>query len=185
MRSSVSGCFCSVLHHRNRRRFVNSSRRALLALAFSTRTKGDEEAAQEKGETKSSPYPKNFDFTALAASVSEIRERAVPSKISHAVQPDAHTLVLCARTVDDEVLMLHCSSHPTFARACLSNAKPPKVPKRERLSFGERATSLLRDKILTKAWIPVKYERLCMFSFAESARTRVLDGGLAGFLMSG
>ena len=106
-----------------------------------------------------------FDYTALVASVCESAAIAVPTKVEVAVQADAYTLVLGLRGLAGKTA-IHVSWHPDAARVALG-PPPPRVHKIENLSFGEQATSVLRDLILTEATVPTKWERVAVFSFAD------------------
>ena len=106
-----------------------------------------------------------FDYTALVASVCEINQIAVPTKVETAVQADAYTLVLGLRGLDGKTAV-HVSWHPDAARVALGSP-PPRVHKTENLSFGEQTNAVLRDLILTEASVPTAWERVAVFSFAE------------------
>ena len=106
-----------------------------------------------------------FDYTALVASVSEIRAHALPTKVEVAVQPDAFTLVLGLRGLDGK-RALHVSWHSDAARACLGPS-PPRVHKSENLSFGEQCQANLRGLILVAAAVPTPWERVAILDFAE------------------
>ena len=169
----MAAASCNILsrvyNNKYNNKYINTSRRLLLLHAVAhadsdsttTRTKPKlETITNESG---------NFDFTALVASVTEIAQK-IPTKVLQCMQPDPHTLILSMRTIDDELLKLHCSSHPNFARVCFSptkNSYANTPSKKERLSFGERANDILREKILIKVRIPVKFERVAVFSFGE------------------
>ena len=105
-----------------------------------------------------------FDYTALVASVAEIRALAVPTKVEVAVQADAYTLVLGLRGLEGKTA-LHVSWHPDAARVSLG-PPPPRVHKSENLSFGEQAQAVLRNLILVEASIPEPWERVAVFGFA-------------------
>ena len=105
-----------------------------------------------------------FDYTALVASVAEIRALAVPTKVEVAVQADAYTLVLGLRGLEGKTA-LHVSWHPDAARVGLG-PPPPRVHKSENLSFGEQAQAVLRNLILVEASIPEPWERVAVFGFA-------------------
>lgn len=106
-----------------------------------------------------------FDYTALVASVCEIHELAVPTKVEVAVQADAYTLVLGLRGLESKCA-LHVSWHPNAARVCLG-PPPPRVHKTDNLSFGEQCHANLRGLILVRAALPEPWERLAVFDFAE------------------
>ena len=106
-----------------------------------------------------------FDYTALIASVCEIHELAVPTKVEVAVQADAYTLVLGLRGLEGK-RALHVSWHPNAARVCLG-PPPPRVHKTDNLSFGEQCHANLRGLILVRAALPEPWERLAVFDFAE------------------
>ena len=84
-----------------------------------------------------------FDYTALVASVCEVRALGVPTKVELAAQADAYTLVLGLRGIDGNVA-LHVSWHPDAARVCLG-PPPPRIHKTEQLSFGEQGHALLQN----------------------------------------
>ena len=105
-----------------------------------------------------------FDYTALVASVAEIRALAVPTKVEVAVQADAYTLVLGLRGLEGKTA-LHVSWHPDAARVSLG-PPPPRVHKTENLSFGEQAQAVLRNLILVEASVPEPWERVAVFGFA-------------------
>ena len=106
-----------------------------------------------------------FDYTALVASVCEVRALGVPTKVELAAQADAYTLVLGLRGIDGNVA-LHVSWHPDAARVCLG-PPPPRIHKTEQLSFGEQCHALLRNLVLTRAALPEPWERVATFSFAD------------------
>ena len=106
-----------------------------------------------------------FDYTALVASVCEVRALGVPTKVELAAQADAYTLVLGLRGFDGNVA-LHVSWHPDAARVCLG-PPPPRIHKTEQLSFGEQCHALLRNLVLTRAALPEPWERVATFSFAD------------------
>ena len=106
-----------------------------------------------------------FDYTALVASVCEVRALGVPTKVELAAQADAYTLVLGLRGLDGNVA-LHVSWHPDAARVCLG-PPPPRIHKTEQLSFGEQCHALLRTLVLTRAALPEPWERVATFSFAH------------------
>ena len=106
-----------------------------------------------------------FDYTALIASVCEIHELAVPTKVEVAVQADAYTLVLGLRGLEGK-RALHVSWHPNAARVCLG-PPTPRVHKTDNLSFGEQCHANLRGLILVRAALPEPWERLAVFDFAE------------------
>ena len=106
-----------------------------------------------------------FDYTALVASVCEVRALGVPTKVELAAQADAYTLVLGLRGLDGNVA-LHVSWHPDAARVCLG-PPPPRIHKTEQLSFGEQCHALLRTLVLTRAALPEPWERVATFSFAD------------------
>ena len=105
-----------------------------------------------------------FDYTALVASVAEIRALAVPTKVEVAVQADAYSLVLGLRGLEGKTA-LHVSWHPDAARVSLG-PPPPRVHKTENLSFGEQAQAVLRNLILVEASVPEPWERVAVFGFA-------------------
>ena len=143
--------------------------RALSIRAIATTT----EAAEPSNTPTTSPGPapaKNgrlpaFDYTALVASVCEVRALATPTKVEIAAQADAYTLVLGLRGIDGNVA-LHVSWHPDAARVCLG-PPAPRIHKTEQLSFGEQCNALLRNLVLTRASMPEPWERIASFSFAD------------------
>lgn len=120
--------------------------------------------------------PPNFDFTALVASIASIRSR-LPLKVTNCMQLDPHTLTMHFINEEREKLVVQCSSHPDFARVALvprgeatsRTTQTMQTKKRDRLSFGVLANEILRDKVLVEAFVPVKFERVCVFRFAERA----------------
>ena len=106
-----------------------------------------------------------FDYTALVASVCEIHDLAVPTKVELAVQADAYTLVLGLRGLEGKKA-LHVSWHPNAARVSLG-PPPPRVHKTEQLSFGEQCHANLRGLILVSVSLPEPWERVATLSFAE------------------
>ena len=120
--------------------------------------------------------PPNFDFTALVASIASIRSR-LPLKVTNCAQLDPHTLTMHFINEEREKLVVQCSSHPDFARVALvprgeatsRTMQTMQTKKRDRLSFGVLANDILRDKVLIEAFVPVKFERVCVFRFAERA----------------
>ena len=143
--------------------------RALSIRAIATTT----DAAEPSNTPTTSPGPapaKNgrlpaFDYTALVASVCEVRALATPTKVEIAAQADAYTLVLGLRGIDGNVA-LHVSWHPDAARVCLG-PPAPRIHKTEQLSFGEQCNALLRNLVLTRASMPEPWERIASFSFAD------------------
>ena len=73
-----------------------------------------------------------FDYTALVASVAEIRALAVPTKVEVAVQADAYTLVLGLRGLEGKTA-LHVSWHPDAARVGLGPPPAARAQVREPL----------------------------------------------------
>ena len=143
--------------------------RALSIRAIATTTDAAE-PSNTPGPTSPGPNPAPrgrlpaFDYTALVASVAEIRALAVPTKVEVAVQADAYTLVLGLRGLEGKTA-LHVSWHPDAARVGLG-PPPPRVHKSENLSFGEQAQAVLRNLILVEASIPEPWERVAVFGFA-------------------
>ena len=126
----------------------------------------------EKKSTNATTLPPNFDFTALVASVANVSSK-LPLKATHCAQPDPHTLRVNLISLENERVVLQCSSHPDFARvfaASSSSTKDGKTKKQDRLSFGVLANELLRDKILIDARVPIKFERVAVFRFAERVK---------------
>ena len=130
-------------------------------------------------QTTGKPFkhrPPNFDFTALVASIASIRAR-LPLKVTNCTQLDPHTLTMHFINTEREKLVVQCSSHPDFARVALlgrgdgtrRTMQTIQTKKRDRLSFGVLANEILKDKVLIDAFVPVKFERVCVFRFAERA----------------
>ena len=149
--------------------------RALSIRAIATTTDAAE-PSNTPGPTSPGPNPAPrgrlpaFDYTALVASVCEVRALATPTKVEIAAQADAYTLVLGLRGIDGNVA-LHVSWHPDAARVCLG-PPAPRIHKTEQLSFGEQCNALLRNLVLTRASMPEPWERIASFSFADRTRRR-------------
>ena len=144
--------------------------RALSIRAIATTTDAAE-PSNTPGPTSPGPNPAPrgrlpaFDYTALVASVCEVRALATPTKVEIAAQADAYTLVLGLRGIEGNVA-LHVSWHPDAARVCLG-PPAPRIHKTEQLSFGEQCNALLRNLVLTRASMPEPWERIASFSFAD------------------
>ena len=132
--------------------------------AIATRVSADADAPAAPPAPPARKKLPAFDYTALVASVAEIRALAVPTKVEVAVQADAYTLVLGLRGLEGKTA-LHVSWHPDAARVSLG-PPPPRVHKSENLSFGEQAQAVLRNLILVEASIPEPWERVAVFGFA-------------------
>lgn len=109
--------------------------------------------------------PPSFDYTALVASVGEIKSLGTPAKVDVVVQPDEHTLIFGMRTMDGKCA-LRVSWHPQVANVALSG-QPPRIQKDEQLSFGEAAQGLLQGKVLLDANAHAAWERVCKLSFGD------------------
>ena len=146
--------------------FAPARARAIPRFAMPTRAAvaGAPAARSVSGNALDGKLPA-FDYTALIASVCEIHELAVPTKVEVAVQADAYTLVLGLRGLEGK-RALHVSWHPNAARVCLG-PPPPRVHKTDNLSFGEQCHANLRGLILVRAALPEPWERLAVFDFAE------------------
>jgi hypothetical protein len=132
--------------------------------AIATRVSADADAPAAPPAPPARKKLPAFDYTALVASVAEIRALAVPTKVEVAVQADAYTLVLGLRGLEGKTA-LHVSWHPDAARVSLG-PPPPRVHKTENLSFGEQAQAVLRNLILVEAVVPEPWERVAVFGFA-------------------
>lgn len=132
--------------------------------AIATRVSADADAPAAPPAPPARKKLPAFDYTALVASVAEIRALAVPTKVEVAVQADAYTLVLGLRGLEGKTA-LHVSWHPDAARVSLG-PPPPRVHKTENLSFGEQAQAVLRNLILVQASVPEPWERVAVFGFA-------------------
>ena len=132
--------------------------------AIATRVSADADAPAAPPAPPARKKLPAFDYTALVASVAEIRALAVPTKVEVAVQADAYTLVLGLRGLEGKTA-LHVSWHPDAARVSLG-PPPPRVHKTENLSFGEQAQAVLRNLILVEASVSEPWERVAVFGFA-------------------
>jgi predicted ribosome quality control (RQC) complex YloA/Tae2 family protein len=124
---------------------------------------------------RASPPP-GFDYTALVAAVREINALHAPTKIDACAQTDGHSLAVRGRGVDGGARAFRLSWHPVTAHVATTSARTVDAlgkgqssfdPRRDNLSFGERANRVLRGKVLLEATMCGEWERACRLRFGE------------------